>query len=145
MYSNRSKCIFFKTRIKCKLNGKDIEFCSDENIKRVFLSRFGTNGSIYYRFCASKMVHDYICFCAGEWDTILQPKSVIENLIITFESYYFIMTSIHRLQQPKSILECNLLKHIHNTFVEEKNNNYNFLAYIYDLNKDDYVDVSDDE
>ena len=43
------------------------------------------------------------------------------------------MTSNHRLQQPRRVLESKLLKHIKNASYGDKINKYHFLARKYDL------------
>ena len=42
----------------------------------------------------------------------LFPESIIKNLSITFDSYYYVMAPKFRLQQPRRVLESKLLKHI---------------------------------
>ena len=63
----------------------------------------------------------------------LVPSSIINNLTITIFSYYNSMTSRHRFQQPRRILESKLIKHIKNASEVDKVNTYRFLSIDYNL------------
>ena len=130
---NILKFPFFKTLIECDLYGENIKFSSDEYEMRVRLYGFDGGGNFYYRFCASKKVRDYIYHRSTLMGNELFPESILNNLSITFYSYYYIMIPKYRLQQPKRILESKLLKHIKNLSDFEKSNNYSFLSFIYGL------------
>ena len=84
---NILKFHFFKTLIECDLHGEKIKFYSDEYERRVRLYGFDGGGNVYYRFCASKKIRDYVYHHSTLIGNDLFPESVIKNLSITFYSY----------------------------------------------------------
>ena len=63
----------------------------------------------------------------------LSPKTILKNLSITFDSYYYIMSPRHHREQPRRVLESMLVKHISRLNDIEKQNKYSFLSHIYGL------------
>ena len=53
--------------------------------------------------------------------------------MIKFFSNYKSMTAMHKLQQPKKVLESKILKHIKNASDDDKKTKNNFLAREYEL------------
>ena len=54
------------------------------------------------------------------------------------------MTPKYRLHQPRRVLESKLPKHKSNMSDFEKNNNYSFLSYLYNLVDHHKVDNNDE-
>ena len=80
-----------------------------------------------------KKIQDYIWHHVAIMGKEVLPESIIKNLSITFDSYSYVMSPKHRIQQPRKVLESKLLKHITKLDVFEKENNYGFLFHIYGL------------
>ena len=133
MVNTYSKFYFFSTLVKCKLNNNDISILVSKMDGYAPLYRFDDSGWIYYRYCNSKKIRDYIFRRASLSDIILHSSSIISNVTITFFSIYKTMTAKHRFQQPRRVLESKLLKHIKNASDDDKETKYNFLAREYEL------------
>ena len=102
--TNRTKFPIFISLIKCNLYDKNIIYRFDRTRGKKLLFAFGNKGFNYlYPVC--KKVHNYINKQARIMNEELYPETIIKNLSITFYSYYFIMTTRHRLEQPRRILE----------------------------------------
>ena len=99
MVKNYSKFQFFSTVVNCKLNNDDISILVDKMDGYVPLCRFDDSGWIYYRYCNSKKIRDYIFHRATLSDIILY-STIISDVTITFFSNYKSMTAMHKLQQP---------------------------------------------
>ena len=127
--ANRFKFPVFKILIECELYSENINFHSDEHEMKVMLYEFDNGGKVFYSFCVSKKIQDSIYHRAMLVGNEIFPESIIKTLSITFYSYYYIMTPKYRLQQPRRLLESNLLKHITNLSDFEKNN-YGFLSFM---------------
>ena len=133
MVINYSKFHFFSTVVKWKLNNDDISILVDKMDGYVPLYRFDDSGWIYYRYCNSKKIRDYIFHRATLSDIILYSSTIISDVTITFFSNYKSMTAMHKLQQPRKVLESKILKHIKNASGDDKETKYNFLAREYEL------------
>ena len=88
---------------------------------------------IYYKFCQSKKVIDYIYYIANLKNIKLEPTSIINNVIITIFLKYKTMKRNHLLSQPRRVLESKLLKHIHNKDFSEKLRKYFYISKKYEL------------
>ena len=100
--------------------------CYDKTKKR--LIRYGFGDAIFhhlYPVCEEILdrLHRYALINGKE----LSLDTVIKNMSITFFWYYYIMTSRHRLEQPRRVLDYRLLKHRTNLNDNEKNIKYSFL------------------
>ena len=128
---NRKKFPIFKTVVKCNLFNKDLVICYDRTKKR--LVRYGFGDAIFHDLCPvceeiPHRIHRYAMISNQK----LSLDTVLENVSITFFSYYYIMTPRHRLEQPRRLLESKLLKHIANSDDDdEKINKYRFLWQYY--------------
>ena len=132
--ANRMKFPIFKMLIECELYGESVKFQSSLGLWWCSLLKLSCD----HRFCVDKKIQNYIRLCAAKMKKELSPKTIIKNLSITFDSYYYIMAPKYRLQQPRRILESMLLKHISKLDDLEKKNKYGFLSHIYGLvNMDD--------
>ena len=92
------------------------------------LYKFDKDNWIYYKFCQSKKVIDYINYIAKLKSIKLE---IINNVIITIFLKYKTMKRNHLLLQPRRILESKLLKHIHNKNFSEKLTKYYFISKKY--------------
>ena len=132
--NNSCKFNFFSTIVKCKINNEDISILVENIDGYVPLYKFDDDDAwIYYRYCNSKKIRDYIFHRATLSDIILHSSTIISDVMITFFSNYKSMTAKHKFQQPRKVLESKLLKHIHNVSYNDKINKYNFLSREYDL------------
>ena len=133
MLINYSKFHFFSTVVQCKLNNKDISILVGKMDGYVPLYRFDHSGWIYYRYCNSKKIRDYIFHRASLSDFILYSSTIMSDVTITFFSIYKTMTAKHRFQQPRRVLESKLLKHTKTASDDDKETKYKFLAREYGL------------
>ena len=130
---NRTKFYTFCIVVRCKLDNEDISISVDGNEVEVPLYRFDDCGWLYFRYCKSKKIQDYIFHRAMLRDIKLDSSSIISNIMITLFSNYKSMTVKHKLQQLRRVLESKLLKHIKNVSYDDKINKYNFLTLEYKL------------
>ena len=133
MVNKSSKFSFFSTIVKCKINNEDIGILVNKMDGYVPLYRFDDSGWIYYRYCNSKKIRDYIFHRATLSDIILHSSTIISDVTITFFSNYKSMTDMHKFQQPRKFLESKILKHIKNASDDDEETKYNFLAREYGL------------
>ena len=107
---------------------------SVDNIEgEVPLYKFKSTGWIYYNFCQSKKVRDFIFHNAILKIINLEPTSIIDNVILTIFSKYKTIKRNHLLNQPCSILESKIIKHIHNSNFCDKLTKYFFLSKKYGI------------
>ena len=87
---------------------------SIDNIEgQILLYKFKNSGWIYYKFCPSKKVRDFIFHNAILKNIKLESSSIINNVILTIFSKYKTIKRNHLLNQPRSVLESKILKHVH--------------------------------
>ena len=82
----------------------------------------------YYKFCQSKKVRDFVFHNATLKNIKLESSLIINNIILTIFSKYKTIKRNHLLNQPRSILESKILKHIHNSNFRDKLTKYFFLS-----------------
>ena len=128
-----TKFCSFTILFRCKLNGEDISISDDGGEVYAPLYRFDDSGWVFYRYCKSKKMRDYIFHRAMLSGIKLDSSSIISNVTITFFSKYRTMTTKHRFQQPRRVLEFKLLKHIKNMSNADKMFKYSFLTLRYEL------------
>ena len=97
------------------------------------LYKFKNSGWIYYKFCQSKKVRDFEFHNATLKNIKLESSSIINNVILTIFSKYKTIKRNHLLEQPRTILESKILKHIHNSNFRDKLTKYFFLSKKYDI------------
>ena len=112
MVNNSSNFKFFSTIVKCNINIEDIIILVDNTDGYAPLYKFNDDDWIYYRYCNSKKIRDQIFHRATLSDIILHSSNIISDVMITFFSNYKSMTSMHKFQQPRKVLESKILKHI---------------------------------
>ena len=127
------KFYYFTILVKCTLNGENLNISIDNIDGFVFLYRFKDIGNIFYEYCQSKKVRDYIYNFAKIKGINLLSSSIIKNVSITIYSKYNMMTPKYKPSQPRSILESKLLKNICNLPLNDKISKYNFLTTKYEL------------
>ena len=98
-----------------------------------FLYKFKDLGPIYYNYYQSKKARDYIYYHFFKKNIKLDNNSIINDLTITIFSEYKNMTSKHRFQQNRSVLESELIKRISNLDFVDKITKYNYLSSKYEL------------
>ena len=131
MVNNSCKFNFFSTFVKCKINNEDISFLVDKIDGYAPLYKFDDDDAwIYYRYCNSRKIRDYIFHRARLSDFILYSSTITYDVTITFFSNYKSMTAMHNFQQPRKVLESKILK---NASDDDKETKYIFLAREYGL------------
>ena len=135
MENKYSKFIFFSIFVKCNINNNDESILVDDINSYLPLYRFDNGDSFYYTFCNSKKIRDYKFHRAVLNDITLHSSSIISDVTITFHSHYPSMTPNHRLEQPRRILESELIKHIKNANRYDMDTKYNFLSHTYNFIK----------
>ena len=97
------------------------------------LYKFKNIGWIYYKFCQSKKVRDFVYHNANLKNIILESTSKINNVTLTIFSKYKSIKRNHLLSQPRPVLESKILKHIHNLDICDKLTKYYFLSKKFDI------------
>ena len=135
--NNRLKFPIFKTLVKCDIFGENLVIWNDKTKKRVIWYGFG-DGAFHYLYPVCEEIVSLVRGRVLKMEEKLSLETVIENISITFYSYYHILTPRHRLEQPRRVLESNLLKHITKLDDLEKSIKYDFLWQRYrPINRDD--------
>ena len=107
---------------------------SIDNIEgEIPLYKFNNTGWIYYKFCQSKKVRDFVFHNATLKNIKLESTSIKNNVILTIFSKYKTIKRNHLLNQPRSILESKILKHVHNSNFRDKLTKYFFLSKKYGM------------
>ena len=107
---------------------------SIDNIEgEIPLHKFKNSGWIYYKFCQSKKVRDFVFHVAILKNIKLQSSSIKNNVILTIFSKYKTIKRNHLLNQPRPTLESKILKHIHNSNFRDKLTKYYFLSKKYGI------------
>ena len=109
---NSTKFDAFTIFLRCKLNTEDINISVDGDKGCVPFYKFEDGTWLYYIYCESKQIRDYIFHRAMLSGNKLDSSSITSNVIITFFSKYKTMTAKHRFQQPRRVLESKLIKHV---------------------------------
>ena len=81
---NSTKFCSFTILFRCKLNGEDEIISDDGGELYVPLYRFDDSGGVFYRYCKSKKMRDYIFHRAILSGIKLDSSSIISNVTITF-------------------------------------------------------------
>ena len=121
----------FSILLNFKLDNENMSISIDKIEGQVPLYKFKTIGWVYYKFSQSKKVRDFVFHNAILKNTNLEPSSIINNVILIIFSKYKTRKRNHLLNQPRSILESKILKHVHNTDFRDKLTKYFFLSKKY--------------
>ena len=132
--SHNNKFNEFKTYVSCKIiDDVDINVYKNEFDLRALLPNFSNPNKIYdygttYVQVAGKMICKTICeSLSSKYDINCTPDKKIRKLTKKFVSRYNNMTYRYQPQQPRSIIESKMVKHIKN-MSEEEQDNYYFLT-----------------
>ena len=118
----------FSIKIDFQLNNENMSISVDNIEGEIPLYKFKNSGWIYYKFCQSKKVRDFVFHNATLKNIKLESTSIINNVILTIFSKYKTIKRNHLLNQPRSILESKILKHIHNSNFSDEYTKYKFLS-----------------
>ena len=113
----------FSIKVNFQLNNENMYISIEGKIP---LYKFKNSGWIYYKFCQSKKVRDFVFHNATLKNIKLESSSIINNVIFTIFSKYKTIKRNHLLNQSRSILTSKILKHIHNSNFRDKMTKYYF-------------------
>ena len=123
----------FSIVVNFQLDKENMSISVDNMEGQTPLYKFKNSGWIYYKFCQSKRVRDYVFHNAILKNIKLESSSIINNVILTIFSKYKTIKRNHLLNQPRPILESKILKHIHNSNFRDKLTKYFFLSKKYGI------------
>ena len=127
--SHNNKFDEFKIYVSCKIN-EDVEikvYKTQSDLHALIYLFTGLN-TLYVHIAGEKICNDIRENLSSKYDLICNPDVEIRNLTIKFISRYRNVTFRHQLQQPRSMLETKMVKHIKYTSYEEQSDKYNFLT-----------------
>ena len=96
------------------------------------LYKFKDSGYVYYKFCQSRRIKDYVIHNASLKNINLEQQSIISVVLTTFSKYKSIKRN-HLLNQPKSILISKFLNQLHNRDFRDKLTKYFYLSKKYGI------------
>ena len=123
----------FSIKIDFQLNNENMSISVDNIEGEIPLYKYKNSGWIYYKFCQSKKVRDFVFHNATLKNIKLESTSIINNVILTIFSKYKTIKRYHLLSQPRPVLESKILKHIHNSNFSDKFTKYKFLSTKYGI------------
>ena len=128
-----SKFYSFSIKIDFQLNNDKCSIAVDNIEGKIPLYKFKNSEWIYYKFCQSEKVRDFVFHNATLKNIKLESTSIINNVILTIFSKYKTIKRKHLLIQPRSVLESKTLKQIHNLNFSDKFTKYFYLSKKYEL------------
>ena len=128
-----SKFISSSIVVNFQLDKENMRISIDNIEGEIPLYKFKNSGWIYYKFCQSKKVRDFVFHTAILKNMKLSSSSIINNVILTIFSKYKTIKRNHLLNQPRPILESKILKHGHNSNFRDKLTKYFYLSKKYDI------------
>ena len=123
----------FSILVNFQLDKENMSISVDNIEGEIPLYKFKNSGWIYYKFCQSRRVKDFVFHNAILKNIKLEPLSIINNVILTIFSKYKTIKRYHLLSQPRPVLESKRLKHIHNSNFSDKFIKYKFLSTKYGI------------
>ena len=123
----------FSIKIDFKLNNENMSISVDNIEGEIPLYKFKNSGWIYYKFCQTKKVRDFVFHNATLKNIKLESTSIINNVILTIFLKYKTIERNHLLSQPGPVLESKKLKHLHNSNFSDKFTKYKFLSTKYGI------------
>ena len=135
--SNSNKFDEVKIYVSCKINNDvEIKVYKSQSDLRLLLPTFNKPfksinkkmGTLYVHIAGEMICNDFRENLSSKYDINCTPDMEIRNLTIKFVSRYRNMTFRHQLQQPRSMLETKMVKHIKYMSYEEQSDKYNFLT-----------------
>ena len=123
----------FKIYVLCKINDDvEIKVKKNESDLRLLLPTFKTKNikmeTLYVHIAGVMICNDIRENLSSKYDINCNPDMEIRNLTIKFVSRYRYLTFRHQLEQPRSMLETKMVKHIKYISYEEQSDKYNFLT-----------------
>ena len=107
---------------------------SVDNIEgEIPLYKFKNSGWVYYKFCQSNKVRDFVFYNPILKNIKLDSTSIINNVILTICSKYKTIKRYHLLDQTTSILTSKIFKNFHNSNFRDNMIKYFFLSKKYGL------------
>ena len=135
--SNSNKFDEFKIYVSYKIDDDvEIKVYKSQSDLRLSLPTFNEPfksknikmGTVYVHIAGEMICNDIRGNLSSKYDINCTPDTEIRNLTIKFVSRYRNMTFRHQLQQPRSMLETKMVKHIKYMSYEEQSDKYNFLT-----------------
>ena len=123
----------FSILVNFQLDKENMSISIDNIEREIPLYKFKNSGWIYYKFCQSKKVRDFVFLNAILKNIKLESSLIINNVILTIFSKYKTIKRNHLLNQSRPILESKILKHIHNSNFRDKLTKYFFLSKKYGI------------
>ena len=123
----------FSILVNFQLDKENMSISVDNIEGEIPLYKFKNSGWIYYKFCQSKKVKDFVFHNAILKNINLESTSIINNVILTMFSKHKTIKQNHLLNQPMSILESKILKNVHNSSFRDKMTEYYFLSKKYGI------------
>ena len=123
----------FSIKVDFQLDNENFSISNDNIEGKIPLYKFYNIGWIYYKFCQSKKVRDYVYHTAILKNIKLESSSIIKNFKLAIFSKYKTIKRNHLLNQNRSILTSKILKQIHNLDFIDKVTKYKFLSIKYGL------------
>ena len=127
----------FKIYVSCKINvAVEIKVYKSQSDLCLLLPTFNESfksknkkmGTLYVHIAGEMICNDIRENLSSKYDINCTPDMEIRSLTIKFVSRYRNMTFRHQLQQPRSMLETKMVKHIKYMSYEEQSDKYNFLT-----------------
>ena len=124
----------FKTYVSCKINDDlEIKVYKNNSDMNFVISTFNEKEKLYVHIAGEMICNDIRKSLSSKYNINCTPDMEIRNLTIKFVSRYSNMTFRHQLQQPRSMLETKMVKHIKYMSYEEQDDKYNFLTWKHKL------------
>ena len=134
-YMTINLCKFrkFSTTVECTIDNKDISILIDKIECYILFYELDDDEEewIHLKYLNRYKIRNYILCRCGLFDTVFSSSTVLSDVTIAFFSCYKSMTGMHKLQQPRKVLESKILKHIKNASDDDKETKYKFLAREY--------------
>ena len=123
----------FSILVNFQIDNENMRISVDNIEGEVPLYKFKNSGWIYYKFCQSKKVRDFVIHNAILKNIKLESSSIINNVILTIFSKYKTIKRNHLLNQPRFVLESKIIKYIHNSNFSDKLTKCKFLSKKYGI------------
>ena len=114
MTINLRKFRKFAITVECTTDNKDISILIDKIEGYIPFYELDDDEEewIHLKYLNRYKIRNYILYRCGLFDTVFRSSTVLSDVTITFFSTYKSMTAMHKLQQPRKVLESKILKHI---------------------------------
>ena len=111
--SHNNKFNEFKTYMLSKINNDvEIKVYKNNSDMNLVLSIFNEEEKLCVDIAGEMICNDIRKNLSSKYDINCNPDMEIKNLIIKFISRYRNMTFRHQLQQPRSMLQTKMVKHM---------------------------------